>query len=80
MIYPAFIMIFSALVIGFLMAFVVPKMVAVFANRDQALPFITVAVIALSDFVRAWGWLLALAVIGPTMVLLSTFLLRKQEK
>ena len=64
MIYPAFIMIFSALVIGFLMAFVVPKMVAVFANRDQALPFITVAVIALSDFVRAWGWLLALVVIG----------------
>ena len=42
-------------------------MVAVFANRDQALPFITVAVIALSDFVRAWGWLLALAVIGAVV-------------
>ena len=39
MIYPAFIMIFSALVIGFLMAFVVPKMVAVFDNREQAMPY-----------------------------------------
>ncbi|WP_101675675.1 type II secretion system inner membrane protein GspF [Alloalcanivorax mobilis] len=64
MIYPAFIMVFSVLIIGFLMAFVVPKMVAVFANREQALPFVTVAVIALSDFVRAWGWLVALIVIG----------------
>jgi general secretion pathway protein F len=67
LIYPAFIMTFSVLIIGFLMAFVVPKMVAVFDNREQAMPFITVAVIALSDFVRAWGWLLALVVVGAVV-------------
>ena len=64
MIYPAFIMVFSALVIGFLMAFVVPKMVAVFSNSDQQLPFITEAVIWLSHFAREWGWLVVLLLIG----------------
>lgn len=68
MIYPAFIMVFSVLIIAFLMAFVVPKMVAVFENREQALPFITVAVITLSDFVRDWGWLVALVVIVAVVV------------
>lgn len=63
MVYPAFIMVFSALVIIFLMAFVVPKMVAVFNNSHQALPFITEAVIWLSHFVRHWGWLVALILI-----------------
>src|SRR5699024_3760948 len=50
--------------IGFLMAFVLPKMVAVFNNSDQQLPFITEAVIWLSHFAREWGWLVALIVIA----------------
>ncbi|MCU5783211.1 general secretion pathway protein F [Alcanivorax balearicus MACL04] len=64
MIYPAFIMVFSMVLIGFLMTFVVPKMVAVFENRDQKLPAITEVVIWLSDFSRDWGWLVVLVVIG----------------
>ena len=31
-----------------------------FANTKQALPFLTRALIALSDFARTWGWLVAL--------------------
>jgi general secretion pathway protein F len=38
---------------------VVPQVVQVFANTKQALPFLTVALIAISDFVRNWGWLVA---------------------
>lgn len=64
MIYPAFIMLFSLIVIGFLMVVVVPSMVEVFETRDQTLPFLTRLMIGISDFSRDWGWLLLLLVIG----------------
>lgn len=64
MIYPAFIMLFSLIVIGFLMVVVVPSMVEVFETRDQALPLLTRLMIGISDFSRDWGWLLVLAVVA----------------
>jgi general secretion pathway protein F len=48
-----------AVVIG-LLTYVVPQVVQVFANTKQALPLLTRALIALSDFARNWGWLVAL--------------------
>jgi general secretion pathway protein F len=36
----------------------------VFAGGKRALPFLTMAMLAISDFLRAWGWLLLLAVAG----------------
>ena len=55
MIYPAFIMVFASIVIMLMMTFVVPKLVAVFEGRDQALPLLTRIVMAMSDFARGWG-------------------------
>lgn len=63
MVYPAFIMVFSVVIIAFLMSFVVPKMVAVFNNSHQKLPLITQAVIGLSHFARHWGWLVILLLV-----------------
>ncbi|MZR61738.1 type II secretion system inner membrane protein GspF [Alcanivorax sp. DP30] len=63
MIYPAFIMVFASIVIMLMMTFVVPKLVAVFEGRDQALPLLTRIVMAMSDFSRDWGWLLLLVII-----------------
>lgn len=60
MIYPAFIMVFSSLVITVLMMYVVPKMVEVFINQGRTLPLLTRIMIALSDFFRDWMWLVAL--------------------
>lgn len=57
MIYPAFIMVFSSLVITMLMMFVVPRMVEVFINQGRALPFLTRMMIGISDFFRDWLWL-----------------------
>jgi len=37
---------------------------ASFAGGKRALPFLTVAMLAISDFIRGWGWLLALAIAG----------------
>lgn len=65
LIYPGFILGFSLLIITFLMAYVVPKVVAVFSQQHQALPLLTRIMIGLSEFFRDWAWLvLLLAVVG----------------
>jgi len=59
--YPAIILGFGVLVMLFLMAVVVPKMVSVFERAGGDLPTITKVVIALSDFLRDHGgWLIVL--------------------
>ncbi|ERP92798.1 general secretion pathway protein F [Alcanivorax sp. P2S70] len=68
MIYPAFIMVFASIVIMLMMTFVVPKLVAVFEGRDQALPMLTIIVMTLSDFARSWGWMLVLLIVVGVFV------------
>ncbi len=68
MIYPAFIMVFASIVIMLMMTFVVPKLVAVFEGRDQALPLLTRIVMAMSDFARGWGWLLVLLIVVAVVI------------
>jgi general secretion pathway protein F len=60
-VYPIIVtMVALAVVIG-LLTYVVPQVVQVFANTKQALPFLTRALIAVSDFVRSYGWIVAVA-------------------
>ncbi|MEK9776233.1 MAG: type II secretion system F family protein, partial [Quisquiliibacterium sp.] len=61
--YPASVVTVALLVIMALLTYVVPQVVGVFAQTRQKLPGLTVGLIAVSDFVRAWGWLL-LAMLG----------------
>ena len=68
MIYPAFIMVFASIVIMLMMTVVVPKLVAVFEGRDQALPLLTRIVMAMSDFARGWGWLVVLLIVVAVVV------------
>ncbi len=64
-VYPAIVTLVALAVVIGLLTYVVPQVVQVFANTRQALPFLTRALIALSDFVRAYGWVvLALAAIA----------------
>lgn len=58
--YPAIVTVVAFGVIVGLLTYVVPQVVGVFQQTKQALPFLTVAMIAISDFLRAWGWLLLL--------------------
>ncbi|MEJ2182151.1 MAG: type II secretion system F family protein [Nitrospirota bacterium] len=66
--YPVFMAAVSVLVLGFLFTFVVPKIVTIFEDTQSALPFLTVALIAISNlFVHYWWALLlgaALAALG----------------
>lgn len=60
--YPAIVTVVAFLIVIFLLTYVVPQIVSVFANTKQQLPFLTVVMLAVSDFVRQYGWIVALAV------------------
>lgn len=61
MLYPAIISVIAVLIVVFLMTYVVPQVAQVFTSSRRSLPLLTVALLALSSFVRQWGWLVALA-------------------
>ena len=65
MIYPALVTVVALAVIGALLVYVVPQIVAVYEQSRQTLPWLTRALIATSDFVRATGvyWLAAICVV-----------------
>ena len=63
MIYPIFMVVISIAVIALLLTSVVPKIVAQFENSKAELPTLTKVMIASSDFLIAWWWLLT-GVIG----------------
>jgi|SRR5450830_15268 len=54
--YPAIVSVTAFFIIIFLLTYVVPQIVAVFANTKQKLPLLTVIMLSLSDFVRNYGW------------------------
>ncbi len=59
MVYPVLMVVISVVIIFFLMAFVVPKVVGVFEHMEQDLPPLTQNMIVLSDFVQSqWGLIL----------------------
>jgi general secretion pathway protein F len=63
--YPAIVTVVAFLIVIFLLTYVVPQIVSVFASTKQQLPLLTTIMLALSGFVRHWGWLVALiAVVG----------------
>jgi general secretion pathway protein F len=63
-IYPAIVSFVAFAIVIFLLTYVVPQIVSVFANTKQKLPFLTIMMLGVSNFVRAWGIYLALLVIG----------------
>ena len=60
LIYPAVLSLVAVLVVIALMTFVVPKVVEQFDSMGRELPGLTRAVIALSELMTGWGWLLLL--------------------
>jgi len=64
LIYPAFIVFSLVVVGGIMMIFVVPQLTSVFEETGSDLPFLTVAVIGISNFLRSFWWLALLVLIG----------------
>lgn len=64
MIYPAIVLIVGLLTIIFTMTFVIPKFSVVFGELGATLPLPTRILIGISNFMIAWGWLLAVMAAG----------------
>lgn len=58
LVYPAIVSVVACLVVGVLLTYVVPQMVAVFEHSKQTLPWLTRAMLAVSDVLRATWWLI----------------------
>ncbi|MCJ8191271.1 type II secretion system inner membrane protein GspF [Sphingomicrobium aestuariivivum] len=66
--YPAVLTLVAIGVVAALMIAVVPKVVEQFEDVGQQLPFITRVVIALSDFLSNYWWLLAALIVGTVAI------------
>lgn len=58
--YPAIVSLVALAIVIFLVTSVVPQVAGVFAGTKRQLPGLTVAMLAISDFVRNWGWFMLL--------------------
>ena len=63
--YPAIVSLVAVVIVMFLVGYVVPQVASVFAGTKRALPFLTVAMLAISAVVRSYGvYVLIALVIG----------------
>jgi general secretion pathway protein F len=62
--YPAIVTVVAFAIVIFLLTYVVPQIVSVFANTKQKLPVLTVMMLGVSNFTRAYGIYVGLAIIG----------------
>lgn len=62
--YPAIVTVVAFVIVIFLLTYVVPQIVSVFANTKQKLPFLTTVMLGVSDFARHYGWMVLVAVIA----------------
>ncbi|MGR6805581.1 type II secretion system inner membrane protein GspF [Sphaerotilus natans] len=74
--YPAIVSVVAVVIVIFLVTYVVPQVAQVFAGSKRALPLLTSAMLAISAFLRQWGWALLLALIGAGTALV---LMRRNE-
>ena len=73
MLYPVIVLCIALLIVGGMMVYIVPEMVRSFDNLGQELPTITIVLIAVSEFLRSWWWVLFLIVGGIVMLVRSLF-------
>lgn len=63
LIYPVMIVLVAFGIVGFLLEYVVPKMISVYAHLDQALPLLTQILIGISHFLKNFGLYLLIAIV-----------------
>ena len=68
LVYPAALSVTAIAVVIALMAFVVPRVVEQFDSMGRALPLLTRAVIAVSDFIQHRGWIVAILLVVGGLV------------
>ncbi|MBA6414265.1 type II secretion system F family protein [Parahaliea sp. F7430] len=71
LIYPAILLVVSLLSIVLMLGFVVPQFESLFEDMGEGLPALTQAVISGADFIKDWGWLVLIGLIGGGLYLRS---------
>jgi general secretion pathway protein F len=61
--YPLLMSVVGSGVLAFLFVFVIPKITSMLTELDRALPWPTLLLITLTDFLASWWWLLALLLV-----------------
>jgi len=69
MLYPAIVSLVAVIIVTVLVTWVVPQIANVFTSSKRALPFLTVAMLGISSFVRQWGWAVVLLVLAGSTAL-----------
>lgn len=69
LLYPVILLVASLAIVVLLLGYVVPDVVKVFVNTGQELPVLTRGLIASSDLVKDWGWLILLGGIGGALAM-----------
>ena len=77
LLYPIIVTVVATLMIVALLVYVVPQVVKVFESSKQELPFLTKALIATSNGLRSYGWIILLAIIIATITIFR--MLKKHE-
>jgi len=67
LLYPLVLFAVCSSIVFMLLTYVVPKIVTQFEHSKASLPLLTRILIAWSDFMREWGWLVALVMIGAVI-------------
>jgi general secretion pathway protein F len=67
--YPIILVLVGIAILSFLLAFVVPKVVRIFDELQQALPIPTVILIAVTDFLGDYWWVILVVVGGSILAL-----------
>jgi general secretion pathway protein F len=62
--YPAIVTLVAIVIVLFLVTYVVPQVAHVFASSKRALPILTVIMIGISNFVRSYGWVMLIVLVG----------------
>jgi general secretion pathway protein F len=68
LIYPVMIVFVAIGIVGFLLEYVVPKMIAVYSHLNQALPLMTEVLLGVSAFVKSYGFYMLIAIVVGTVL------------
>ncbi len=63
MIYPAFVFIVFLIIMGFMVVFVLPQLTMVVVEADMDVPWVTLFMMGLFEFLKKWGWIIIIAIV-----------------
>lgn len=67
--YPIFTLVLTVGVVTAMLVWIVPTFANIYKSLNAQLPGPTLALVALSGFIKAWGWLITLVIIAAVLVL-----------